>query len=140
VPRKLGVSAKRIGPARLGARLDRLRARYRVKRRTKRATVFCVRGGGRFVVAARKGKIDLVATTARRHKTRRVGPRRRVPGGRITGARRIAPRLLVGHRSGRGRVLYGLSKKRRVRFLAVVTKRQTLRPRKLARRLRTLGL
>ena len=36
-------------------------------------------GGGRFVVAARKGRVDLVATTARRHRTRSLGPGQEAP-------------------------------------------------------------
>jgi hypothetical protein len=58
---------------------------------------------------------------------------------RISGARRIGSGLLVGHRMGRGRVVYGLGRKR-VKFLAVVTVSQVKRPRTLARRLRAVGL
>ena len=140
LPRKLGVSSKRIGPARLGRRLKALRARYRVKRRGRRATVFCVRRGGRFLVAARKGRVDLVATTARRHGTRKLEPGKKLRRARVRGARRIGPGVFVGRRPGKGRVVYGLSKRGRVRFLAVVTRKQTAKPLVLRRRLRALGL
>jgi hypothetical protein len=40
---------------------------------------------------------------------------------------------------GRGRVVYGLGRKR-VRFLAVVTLKQVKRPRTLARRIKAVGL
>jgi hypothetical protein len=141
IPRKLGVSAKRIGPARLRNRLSRLRTRYRVKRRGKRATAFCVNGGGRFLVSSgKRRRIDLIATTARRHRTRKIGPGKRLAGGRVRGARPMGRGFFVGHRQGIGRVIYGVSKAGRVRFLAVVTRKQTRAPRKLLRRLRRLGL
>src|SRR3954447_22380809 len=57
LPRGARVSANRIGPARLGRSLKRLERRYRVVRRRHRAVRFCVRGGGRFLVSARRGKI-----------------------------------------------------------------------------------
>lgn len=136
LPRRLGVSHRRIGPARLGRSYRAFFRRYRAVRRTRRATRFCVRGGGRFLVASRRGRIDLAATTARAHRTRQVGPGSR---GRIRGARRVGRGLLVGHRSGGSRVIYGV-RRRRVRFLAVVPRRQAARPRSLARRLRAVGL
>jgi hypothetical protein len=113
--------------------------RYGAVARRGGAIRFCVRGGGRFWLGARKDKIDFAATTARGHRTRRTGPGRRVSRARISGARPIRRGLLVGHRVGRGRVVYGL-RHRRVRFLAVVTLRQVGRPRTLTRRLRALGL
>jgi hypothetical protein len=58
---------------------------------------------------------------------------------RVTGARRVSGGLLVGHRLGGGRVVYGL-RGGRVRFLAVVPRRALARPRALARRLARLGL
>ena len=141
IPRKLGVSGKRIGPAKLRNRLARLRTRYRVKRRGKRATTFCVNGGGRFLVSAgKKGRIDLIATTARRHRTRKVGPGKKLRARRVRGARPIGRGFFVGRRQGPGRVIYGVTKKKRVRFLAVVTKKQTRKPRKLRKRLKRLGL
>ena len=144
LPRRLAVSGKRIGPARLGARYHAFFRRYRALSRMRRATRFCVTGGGRFLVGARRGRIDFVATTARGHRTRRVGPGRRLRSRRIRGARSIGrrlrgQRLLVGHRSGGGRVIYGV-RARRLSFLAAVTRRQATRPRSLARRLHAVGL
>jgi hypothetical protein len=134
LPRRLAVSGRRIGPARLGRSFEAFRKRWRAVRRGRAATRFCVRGGGRFLVGARRGRIDLVATTARGHRTRRTGPGRRVRRARIAGARRLGRGLLVGHRVGRGRVVYGV-RRGRVRFLATVTRRQVTHRRKLIRRL-----
>jgi hypothetical protein len=139
LPRHLPVSGRRIGPARLGRSYRALFRHYRAVRRSRGATRFCVRGGGRFLVGARRGKIDFIATTARGHRTRRMGPGRRVPRGRIRGARSVGRGLLAGHRVGAGRVIYGL-RGRRVRFLAVVPRTQAARRRSLARRLRAAGL
>jgi hypothetical protein len=110
-------------------------------RRGRGATRFCVRGGGRFWVGSRKGKIDFVATTARGHRThrRRVAPGRRVARAGISGARGIGRGLFLGHRGGRGRLVYG-ARGGRIRFLAAVSRRQGARRRSLARRLRTVGL
>jgi dienelactone hydrolase len=129
LPRRLAVSSRRIGPARLGRSYRAFFRRYRAVRRRRGVTRFCLRGRGRFLVGARKRKIDLVATTARGHRTRRLGPGRRV-------SRR---RTFVGRHGRSGRVVYGI-RARRVRFLAVVTRRQLRRPRTLARRLRAAGL
>jgi hypothetical protein len=139
LPRRLAVSGRRIGPARLGASYRAFAGRYRAGRKSRGFTRFCVRGGGRFLVAARKGKIDFVATTARGHRTRGHGPGRRLRGARLAGARRIGRGVMVGHRQGRGRVVYGVSGGR-VRFLAVVPFRQIARQRTLIRRLRAAGL
>jgi hypothetical protein len=139
LPRRLPVSGRRVGPARLGRSYLAFFRRYRAVRRSRRATRFCVTGGGRFLVGSRKGKIDLVATTARGHRTRRLGPGRRLPRASIGGARRIGRGLLVGHRSGGGRVIYGV-RGRSVRFLAAVTRGQLGHARSLTRRLRALGL
>jgi hypothetical protein len=95
--------------------------------------------GGRFLVSARRGKIFFLATTARGHRTRRFGPGRRVPRGRIKGTRAIGRGLLVGHRVGAGRVIYGVRRKR-TRFLAVTTRREAAHKRSLVRRLRAVGL
>jgi hypothetical protein len=133
------VSGRRIGPARIGRSYPAFFRRYRAVRRGRGAARFCVNGGGRFLVGSRKGKIDLVASTARGHRTRRLGPGRRVPRAGIGGARGLARGLLVGHRVGAGRVVYGV-RGGKVRFLATVQRRQTANPGALARRLRSLGL
>ena len=139
LPRRLGVSAKRIGPARLGSSLRQLSRRYTRVRRARPASRFCVRGGGRFLVGARRDRIDFVATTARRHRTRRLGPGQRVPAAGISGARALRRGLFVGHRAGGGRVVYGV-RRGRLRFLAVVPRRQARRRAVLLRRLRAAGL
>jgi hypothetical protein len=139
LPRRLAVSGRRIGPARLGRGYTAFFRRYRALRRGRGVTRFCVHGGGRFLVGSRKGKIDFVATTAPAHRTRRLGPGRRLDRSSVGGARRFSRGLLAGHRSGGGRVIYGV-RGRRVRFLAVVTRRQLAHERSLARRLRALGL
>ncbi len=139
LPRRLTVSAARIGPARLRHSLKRLEKRYRVAHRSRRGVRFCVRGGGRFLVSASKGRIAVVATTARRHRTRRRGPGTRVRHGRIKGTRSIGHGILLGHKTRSGRVVYGV-KKRRIRYLAVATRRQSAHRRTLIRALRRLGL
>jgi hypothetical protein len=139
LPRRLGVSASRIGPARLGHSLKSLEKRYRVAHRGRHGVRFCVRGGGRFLVSARKGKIALVATTARRHRTRRRGPGTRVRHNRIKGTRSIGHGIRLGHKTRRGRVIYGV-KKGRIRYLAVATRRQSAHRKALIRALRRLGL
>jgi hypothetical protein len=139
LPRRLAVSGLRVGRARLGSSFSAFSQLYRATRRTRRATLFCVQGGGRFWVGSRANKIDFVATTARGHRTRRTGPGSRVRRKRILGTRRIGGGLAVGHRMAGGRVIYGLRGKR-VRFLAVVRHRDARRRRALTRRLRSLGL
>jgi hypothetical protein len=139
IARRLAVSGRRIGPAKLGASFKAFFKRHRAIRRSRRVTRFCVRGGGRFLVGAHKGKIDLVATTARSHRTRRTAPGRRLRHAKIAGTHRLGRGLLVGHRVGRGRVVYGV-KRRRIRFLAAVTRGQVSHRRKLVRRLRAVGL
>lgn len=141
MPRSLRVTSRRIGAARLRGSMRRLQRRYRVASRGRRAVRFCVRGGGRFLVRARRGRIVFVASTARGHRTRRVGPGQRVRGRRIAGVRRARPAMLLGTRRGRGpgRLVYG-TRDDRLRYLAVVPRRDAQRPLRLARQLRRLGL
>jgi hypothetical protein len=138
LPQTAGVSGVRIGPFRLGASFRELFRRYSAISRSGGATSFCVRGGGRFVVVPRKGKVAFMATTAPGHTTRRLGPGDRLRGP-LLGARRVLGGLLVGHRKDPGRVIYGV-RGRRVKFLAVALRRQALSPGSLAGRLRSLGL
>jgi hypothetical protein len=139
LPRRLAVSRRRIGPARLGGRLSSLTRSYRVVRRRGRTVRFCVRGRGRFLVSTRRGRIDLIVSTARGHRTRRAGPGRRLRRGRLRGARTIARGLLAGRRGRPGRVLYGV-RRGRVRYIAVARTAAVTHPRSLRRRLRRLGL
>jgi hypothetical protein len=139
LPARLAVSRSRIGPVRLGRRAAGVRTRFRTTRRSRNVTELCVRGDGRFLLAARRGRIDLIATTAPGHRTRQAAPGLSPRGGRIRGARPVGAGLLVGSRGRRGRVVYGLEGGR-VRFLVVTRRRATARPAALARRLRRLGL
>ena len=141
LPRRLAAGAHRIGPARLGGSYGALFRRYRAVRRRRGVTRFCVRGGGRFLVGARRGRIDFVATTAHGHRNRRhrLGPKRRLPGAGIPGTRRVGRGLFVSRRVGRGRLVYG-TRRGRVRFLAAAPRRAALRSRSLERRLRSAGL
>jgi hypothetical protein len=139
VPRRVRVSAKRIGPARLGSSFKKFFRRYRAVKRKRAATRFCVRRGGKFWVGSRKGKIDFVATTAKGHRTRRLGPGRRFQRARIAGTRRIRSGLFVSRKTRKGRVLYGL-RRHRIRFLATVSRRQARKRRSLVRRLRAVRL
>ena len=138
LPAKLGVGASRIGPLRLGGSLAAVKRRYRSTRR-RSVTRFCVRGGRRVLVTAKSGRIDLMATTARRHYTSQTAPGRRLSRRGIRGARRRARGMLVGTLRGRGRVIYGV-KRNRLTYLAVTSRSQAKRPRTLARRLSRLGL
>jgi hypothetical protein len=113
LPSSLRLSRRGIGPARLGRSARAFARRYRRLHRGRLASRYCVRGGGRFVVAARKGRISLVATNVRRPK---AAPR----------GRRLSRRVVV-----RGRRLYA-----RRRFVAVASKRELAHPRTLLRRLR----
>ena len=139
LPRRLGVSRGRIGPAGLGASMSGLERRYRVARRGRAAVRLCVRGGGRFLVGARRGRIDFVASTARGHSTRQTAPGRRLGRGRPRGARRVRRGLLVGTLPGRGRVVYG-TRGGRTTFVAVVPRQSAARTGALVRHLRALGL
>jgi hypothetical protein len=152
LPRRVRVTGRRMGPAMIGRSYRRFSNRYRPSRRRSRTmrrhrlTRFCVRGGGRFTVGrTRRNRIDFVSTTARRHATRKLRPGGRAPR-RIRGARSFRRGLLVGHRVGRGRVIYGVRRvrgRRRVRFLATVAHRsaRTAKARRaLVRRLRAAGL
>jgi hypothetical protein len=139
LPRRLAAGGRGIGPARLGRSYAAFARRYRAVRRARGATRFCVLGGGRFLVGASRGRISLVASTARGHRTLRFGPARRVPRGGIRGARRVRRGLFAGRRRGAGRVVYGVAR-RRVRFLAVLPARQAVSARLVVRRLRAAGL
>ena len=82
-----------------------------------------MRGGGRFVVRGRRGKITFVASTARGHRSPRLAPGRR-------------PRALTARRLGRrvfhvGRIVYGV-RRGKMRFVGVSRDRRSL----LLRRIR----
>lgn len=141
LPRRMRVTSRRIGPVRVGHSLAGVTRRYRVVRRGPRATRLCVRGGGRFPVADRRGRIDFIASTARRHATRRAAPHRELRRQRLNGVRQVRQAMLIGtiHGRGQGRVVYGTHGVR-LDYLAVTPRRAALRRLALARRLRGLGL
>lgn len=141
LPRRLRVTSLRIGPARLGASVRGLARRYRAVRRGRGATRFCVEGGGRFLVAARRGRIELVSSTAQGHATHRTAPGRALTSARLNGVRKVRRALLVGTIRGRGpgRVAYG-TRRGRVAYLAIARREDALRRLELAQRLRALGL
>jgi len=58
LPRKLRLTSHGLGPARLGRSLKAFKRRYQRARRG-----YCVRGGGRFVVGGRRGKITFVGAS-----------------------------------------------------------------------------
>ena len=121
---------RRRGIGRVGIGYSRARVLRRAGlpvRERRRSLRFCVRGGrrGRLIaVLDRRGRARLVATTARGHRLRGVGPG--------SPARRLGARR-------RGRVLFGV-RRGRVRYVAVVDRR-LLRNRRLLRSyLRAAGL
>jgi len=138
VARRLNITSTRIGGVRLGARLASVKRRYRVLRSGRRATRLCVRGGGRFLVAARRGRVVFIASTARGHRTRGAGPARRRKGNPVR-ARRVRRGLLVGTRGKRGRVVYGV-RRGRFTFVAVARKADARRTAALSKRVRSLRL
>jgi endoglycosylceramidase len=138
-PRWLRVTTRGVGPIRLGQSRAGLARRYRVVDGRRGTTTLCVRGGGRLVVTSRRGRIDLVATTARGHRTRRAAPGRTLRHGRIRGTRAVGHGLLVAKRGRPGRTVYGL-KGRNVRFLAITSRATAKRSDALARKLKRLNL
>ena len=102
-------------------------------------TRFCVRGGGRFLVAGRRDRMTLVASTAAGHSTRQTAPGRRLRPGRPRGARPVRRGLLVGTVAGSGRVVYG-AHGGRMSFVAVLPRRIAANTTALVRRLRGAGL
>jgi hypothetical protein len=132
LPRNLRLTSRGLGPARLGRSLAVFKRRYR-RTGTSR---YCVRGGGRFVVAARRGRISLVASTARHHRSPRLAPRRRP---RAISGRSLRPGLFTVRRPGLRRLLYGV-RRGKVRFVGAAGRRELAHPRTLVRRLRAAGL
>ena len=131
----------RIGPARVSRSGKSFKRSYLAGRRKGRVIRYCLRNKakGRFYVGStKKGTIEFVASTARKHGTRKHKPGKRVGSNRIRGARRIAPGVFMGRGKG-SRVIYGV-RKRKVTFVATVSKSQARRPGALVKRLRALSL
>lgn len=140
------IGSRGIGRISLGRSRKALAGSARLKRirtvsKSRTSYRYCVKGTSRRVVAVfgRRARVELIATGARRHSARGVHPgssaatmRRRFPR-RVRLARslyRAAPgsRRLIGTRKGR------------VRFLAVASKRVIARERTLRAYLRRAGL
>ena len=138
VPRAAAVSGRGIGPVRIGGSLKSLEARYRVSKRSKGNVRFCVQGGGRFLVRGARGKVTFVASTAPRHKTKRVAPGKRVRGA-SKGFRKVRSGLYLTRRANPGRVVYRVSKGR-ASYLAVVRRTDAARARTLVRTLKRASL
>lgn len=104
--RRVRVTARRIGPIRLGLRRATVRRRVGRPQGTKRRTYrYCVHGGGRVrVVFSKRWRVRALATTAPGHRTRRAGV-----GARVRSVLRRHARM---HRIGRG--LYALGPRGRL--------------------------
>ena len=137
--RRYRVTRRGIGPVRLGPTRRALFRRAGAPRRSgRRALRWCALGGGR-VVATSARHPRLVATTARGHRVRAVGP-----GSSLERARRAFPRLVrlaSGLYSVRASspVLLGV-RSGRVRFIVVVAGRDSRSPGRVRRQLRRAGI
>ena len=141
VPARAKAGKSRIGPARIRRSGKVFKARYRSRGRRGRVIRYCLRNRakGRFYVGStRKGTIEFVASTARRHSTRKYRPGKRVKRSRIRGTRRIARGVFLG-RGKRSRAVYGV-RRGKVTFVASVSRNQWRKPRRLVKRLRVLKL
>jgi hypothetical protein len=142
-PRRLRIGRRGIWRLRLGHSRRRVLRRAGAPRvRKRRAFRYCVRGGGRLVVAfSKRGRARLVVTTARRHRARRVrrGARLRTVLRTYPRARRVSRGLYVVRRRRAGSLVIGIGR-RRVRFVAVTARRDARSPRRLRVFLRRAGL
>jgi alpha-beta hydrolase superfamily lysophospholipase len=129
LPRTLRLSTRGIGRARLGRSLAAFNRRYAPVRRGRLVNRYCVRGGGRFVVGARRGRISLVASAARHHRSPRLAPGKRP---RAISGRRVRGGLFAVRHAGVRRLVYGV-RRGRVRFVGAAAKRDR---RLLVRRVR----
>lgn len=135
LPRRLAVTAKGIGPVRVGrTRRGLLAAAPSPLRRTASRWTWCVRGGGRVTAAMVQGRVALVASTAKAHAL--AGAR---PGQRAATARK---RMAV-RRASRGVLRKGVRlagvRGGRVRFVAVTTRTTSRDGALLRKRLRAAG-
>jgi len=140
--RRSPIGPRNIGRVRLGLTRSRLLRRVPApRRRTRHSWRWCVKGGRGSVIAtfSRRGRVELITTTAPSHGNRGIRPgtrsrrlSRSYPGRRALGrglyrAGRRSPRL-IGVRRGR------------VRFVAVASSQLIRNRRALLRRLRAVGL
>ena len=132
-PARVRVGRRSIWRASVGARRAAvLRRLGRPRARRRNVWRYCVRRGGRvLVVFNRRKRVAFVASTARRHRRRGIGPRSTVRGMRAV-FRGAGPRALPGGlvrftRGSSRQVLFGTARGR-VRYVAVAD-RSTLRRR-----------
>lgn len=134
----LRVRGNRVGPVRIGHSREAIASSAGPATRSgARSLRYCVRGGGRVLVAlSDRGRAGLIATTARGHRVR--GVRR---GSSLRALRRAYPRARrVDARNWQsGRIVFGV-KRGRVRFVAAVERRVIGDPRLLRRYLRRIRL
>jgi hypothetical protein len=130
--RRLRVTSRRLGRIRLGNRKSRVLKRVGAPRsRRRRVWRYCVRGGGKVVVVfSKKGRVRLVATTARGHGHGRARPGLKRSRLRRLHVRRLGRGLYLGTRRSRRNVFR--VRRGRVRALALVDRglarhRSTLR-------------
>ena len=139
--RRSPIGPRNIGRIRLGfTRRRLLRLPVKPVRATARSFRYCVKRskGGVRAVFSRRGRVLLVATTARSHGNRGVRPGRRVALRAAYPSRRALGRGV--YRAGRrSRRLIGV-RRGRVRFVAVASDRLIRNPRALRRHLRLAGL
>jgi hypothetical protein len=140
--RRAPIGPRNIGRVRLGlSRAGLLRRVPAPRRRTRRRWTWCVKGGKGRVTAAfnRRGRVALVATTAPRHGNRRIHP-----GTSRSALRRAYPRLrklgrTLVRANPRSPRLFGL-RRRKVRYVAVTSRRIIAKRKTLRRYLRYAGV
>jgi hypothetical protein len=143
--RKLNVGARSIGRVSVRATRDLVGRRAGPPSRTARGVLrYCVKGGGSVLVAFdAKGRVNMVATTAKGHRRLKIGRGsslsslqkrfgRRLRAGAVAGVRRVA--------GGTSRqLLFGVSK-RRVTFVAIASPSLLSSGKALRTQLRRAGL
>ena len=140
--RRAPIGPRNIGRVRLGLRRRALLRRVPApRRRTKHSYRWCVKGGRGTVSAAfnNHGRVALVATTAPRHGNRRVHP-----GSSTRTLRRAYPRhravgRAIVRANPRSPRLFGV-RHRKVRYVAVTSRRSLARPKTLRKYLRYAGV
>jgi len=140
--RRSPIGPRNIGRVRLAySRRRLLRVPVAPARRTRRTFRYCVKGGlGRVTaVFSRRGRVQVVTTTARGHGNRRVrvGSTGRRFARAFPGRRRVTRGIYrAGRRSTR---IFGV-RRGKVRYIAVARRQLLRRPRALRRYLRLAGL
>ena len=142
LPRSLRIGSRGIGRIRVGQRRAQVVRRAGARGTRRRSSLrYCVQRGGRVsVVFSRRGRAQLVVTSARGHRARRgVAPRGRASRlRRVYGARRAIRRgryVVVPSK----RLVFGV-RRARIRWVAVVDRRLARSPRLLRSQLRRAGV